>query len=293
MLLALLLACPAPPSPTPPEDTATPSGPYTAVAAGEFHNCAIAEGVIRCWGAADEGQLDAPDGDDWVALGAGRLHTCALAADGRVVCWGDDGLDQVSDAPTGSFAELAVGGTHACARDASGRTTCWGFAQASDGFASGYTAISAGNTSTCGVTEDGFECVGTDGAWEVAGEFAALSAGWDHVCALSETGGATCHVVVEGFEDPDDPSGGTSEVLALETPAGAFAAISAGYDETCALSPEGALVCWGTDEDGVVSDAPEGEFSAISVAWHHGCAVAVDGSVTCWGANGDGQGGGP
>jgi len=77
--------------------------------------------------------------DRFVAIGAGRHHTCALRADGRAVCWGygaaqpwpAGGPLPVVRTPTVAatsepFTALTVRGYQDCGLGASGATYCWG-----------------------------------------------------------------------------------------------------------------------------------------------------------------------
>jgi alpha-tubulin suppressor-like RCC1 family protein len=81
---------------------------FTALAAGEAHTSALAEGGRAwCWGSSSVGQLG--DGSDallspvptrvagalsFESLAAGALHTCGVAA--RVAyCWGSNELGQL------------------------------------------------------------------------------------------------------------------------------------------------------------------------------------------------------
>src|SRR5690606_9914214 len=77
-------------------------GPARAIAAGQFHSCAVTENdALYCWGLNADGQLgdgsrsNRPlataistlgSGVNKVALGA--RHSCALRSDGGVSCWG-------------------------------------------------------------------------------------------------------------------------------------------------------------------------------------------------------------
>jgi alpha-tubulin suppressor-like RCC1 family protein len=76
------------------------SSGVTAIATGEFHSCAIADGTVYCWGRNDAGQLgDGTTTNDWTpkavpglsagatAVSAGYYHSCALV-NGGVLCWG-------------------------------------------------------------------------------------------------------------------------------------------------------------------------------------------------------------
>jgi alpha-tubulin suppressor-like RCC1 family protein len=76
----------------------------TAMSAGDYHSCAVADGRAYCWGAngygelGDSGSTDSPvpvavdrsgvlNGRTVTAISAGLQHTCAVA-DGRAYCWG-------------------------------------------------------------------------------------------------------------------------------------------------------------------------------------------------------------
>jgi hypothetical protein len=82
-------------------------GTVTELAAGETHTCALLPtGNVRCWGLGELGRLghgntttigddevpasagDVNVGQRVIQISAGRRHTCALTASGRVRCWG-------------------------------------------------------------------------------------------------------------------------------------------------------------------------------------------------------------
>lgn len=143
----------------PPEARATPvavAGLASVVRldVGDDHGCAVAsDGVMRCWGSNDRGQLGVPPsvmprtatpvtvpGLGPVAqVATGSSHTCALmAARGEVLCWGANGSGQLGDggsadhaapapATLGAMLELRAGSYYNCAREAAtGRALCWG-----------------------------------------------------------------------------------------------------------------------------------------------------------------------
>ena len=114
-----------------------------------------------------------------------------------------------------------------------------------------------------------------------ADKFTAVAAGYDHTCAIRESGAITCWGAV-----------GDSYHEALITPPdGRFTAISARDTDTCAIRESGAITCWGanySDEDNLdFVFAPytrSDTFRAVR-AFHDAniCAIrASDGAIECW-----------
>ena len=64
---------------------------------------------------------------------------------------------------------------------------------------------------------------------------------------------------------------------------GRYAAISAGYDLTCALTDAGEAVCLGRRNEYGQLDAPPGRYTAISASENRSCAVTEAGAIVCWG----------
>jgi alpha-tubulin suppressor-like RCC1 family protein len=127
-------------------------GKVVQIAAGRNHSCALLDtGNVRCWGAADSGQLgygntksigdsetpasagDVPIGGKVVQIAAGWNHTCALLGTGEVRCWGEGEFGQlgygnsayIGDNETaaaagsvsigGQVTQLTLGQYHTCA----------------------------------------------------------------------------------------------------------------------------------------------------------------------------------
>lgn len=65
--------------------------------------------------------------------------------------------------------------------------------------------------------------------------------------------------------------------------------VDAGLVHTCALTPAGALDCWGAGDFGQADDQP-GPFAQVSTSYWHSCALTPSGAVDCWGANWYGEG---
>jgi hypothetical protein len=123
------------------------------VSAGYRHTCALLrsgehDDVVKCWGAADDGQLGdgLPRSGEtplasvalWqpTALSLGNGFTCGLAGD-VVACWGKNGYGQLGLGSSGprtwpayttfcGVAQVAAGGAHACLRTKTGEIWCWG-----------------------------------------------------------------------------------------------------------------------------------------------------------------------
>ncbi len=96
--------------------TAPPSGhDYVAISAGNSWNLALrADGSLAAAGNNYSGQLDVPEGNDYVAIDASG-HGLALKADGSLVGWGWN-LSGQSDVPSGNdFLAVSAGGGHSVA----------------------------------------------------------------------------------------------------------------------------------------------------------------------------------
>ena len=69
-------------------------------------------------------------------------------------------------------------------------------------------------------------------------------------------------------------------------PGGAFKAVSAGSQHTCAIRSDDTLACWGNNRQRQ-ADPPTGTFKAVAAGELHTCAIRSDDTVACWGSNTD------
>lgn len=277
-----------------------------SLSAGENHTCLVTpSGTVRCWGGNAFGQLgvgtqlwmsDVPvdvagTAAEMTRVSAGSTFSCALDEGGVVRCWGDNESGQLGDGTTvdrpepadvSNLANLQIavttGEAHACALRVSGDVKCWGGnadGQLGDGttidrpvpqslFPSGIVAIDAGRRHTCALTSDGgVKCWGSNDRGQLGD-------------------GTTAN---KGY--PADVAGLSSGVLA----------ISAGALNTCALTQDARVKCWGENSFGGVGDGTivdrlvptevsgVSDVRAISVGDGHACALTDEDRVRCWGFN--------
>jgi alpha-tubulin suppressor-like RCC1 family protein len=275
------------------------------------HSCVRMEtGAVMCWGDNTYGQLgDGTAVDRRVpvavtglmknvsAVAAGGNHTCAIVDKGGVMCWGWNFYGQLGDRSTTSQAKpvaaaelpgtavaLGLGLRHSCAVVDPGLIICWGadeFGQAWSGWlvepAFPYTTPTAALRSS-----------------EIHRE--PIGAGGYHNCAVTTNGFVVCWghnnngQLGEGFHNLDEPEG---SVVALD---GEAVGVACGGFHSCALMSDGAVFCWGSNQNGQLGDGTRSDHSlptpaaglpgsVVDLAAGGGstCAALMDG-VLCWGS---------
>ncbi|MFQ6030013.1 MAG: hypothetical protein ACE5Q6_21275 [Dehalococcoidia bacterium] len=289
-----------------PEPEQVPNLEATGISVGLWHTCAItAERSLRCWGLNNYGQLG--DGtrterarpvdvvgldSEVVAVSAGANHTCSLTAEGGVQCWGRNSRNGFSVTPekveslTSGVVALASGDIHNCALTVEGGVKCWG-----------------GNSN--GQLGDG---TNTDRATPVdvtglASGVVAISAGSRHTCALMMAGGVKCWGQNgDAGRLGDGSTTNRIEPVDVADLTSGVAAVAAGGFHTCALTQEGSVMCWGSNNVGQLGDGTRrnrfipgevtgltSEVAGIAVGGGHSCALTTKGGIRCWGANDFGQ----
>lgn len=311
---------------SPPGTVALPGGlTATAVVAGRAHTCALVRtGSPTCWGDDNAGQLGNgapgpqvappsllafPDGVAALALTTGDDHVCALLSTHKLTCWGSDATGQLGNgSPTsnvtvpasvvstgiGTANAIATGGSNSCAMLSAGAVSCWG----DNGFGKLGQGVAFG-----GNLHSPPEPVALPGGATAV----ALAAGQQHNCALLANGEVTCWGV--GFNGTLG-TGNTANLASPPPPVilpGGLtaAAVTAGYQHTCALLVDGEVTCWGQDDRGQVGNGPStgvvlspsatlalpgaSKATAIDAGTSHTCALLTTGGVTCWGNDDYGQ----
>jgi alpha-tubulin suppressor-like RCC1 family protein len=185
-----------------PVDVSGLASGVSAIAAGEFHTCALtAEGGVKCWGSNVFGQLG--DGTTTTrtkpvnvsglasrvsAIAAGWDHTCARTTEGGAKCWGWNEYGQLGDGTTiwrltpvgvsglaSGVSIITVGHAHTCARTSGGGVKCWGL-NGNGQLGDGTTTRRLTPTNVSGL----------------ASGVSAISAGHAHTCARTSGGGVKC-----------------------------------------------------------------------------------------------------
>lgn len=96
-----------------------------------------------------------------------------------------------------------------------------------------------------------------------------------------------CHRLTE--------SCGVGDALPSPLPQGAVRTLASGDKHTCAVTMDGAVECWGSNEDAQLGSKEAGPVALASKAvgasagFDHSCATLITGAVQCWGDNATGQ----
>lgn len=279
-----------------------------AVSLAARHSCALTSaGGVMCWGLNNHGQLgngtttsrSTPVNVSGLASGVAAIATggarsCALTTAGGVKCWGGNVSGELGDGTatnrstpvdviglTSGVAAITAGSRHTCALTTAGGVKCWGVHHG------GRLGDGTETSSSTPVDVSGL----TSGV-------VAISAGSDHTCALTTTGGVKC------WGSNSDRKLGDGTWTSRPTPVdvseltSGVAAIAAGFSHTCALTITGGMKCWGANRDGNLGDGTTSTSSpivdvsgltsgvaAITAGWGHTCALTTTGGVKCWGDN--------
>jgi len=334
-LAALLSGCSVP-------DLVVVEGPnvsWVSVTTGDNHICGLTEvGQVFCWSAEYPRPVLVSGSVSFASVSTKAGHTCGLTADGVAYCWGYDEYGQLGTEealstcriPLSSatvpcsrepvrvetdlvFQSISVGTAHTCAIDLDGRVHCWGLN------IRGQLGAVSDTACQLDAVPDGIPCSPTPIPVTGDLEFASLSAGQSHNCALTPDGRAYC------WGAGGSGRLGTGSLADSPTPslvAGGlnFVSVSAGGNHSCAVATDGLLYCWGSNvalqlgskasdnECGIqlsacvatphpiaanllftsvtASDAMSRGGSTLS---GHTCGIGADTEVYCWGLNESGQ----
>lgn len=241
-------------------------------------------------------------------ISAGREHTCVVNNGGGVLCWGHNEFGQLGNGTTtdsstpvpvkglsSGVVSIASSGHGAnCALTKAGSVWCWGTGEV------GQLGNGARNDSNVPV-----QVVGPAGNAALTG-VVQISAGQDHMCALTSTGAALCWGD-NSFGDLGDPQLNnhfSATPLQVSGLSSGVASISPSASYSCAVTTAGGALCWGTNgplgANGATSptpiavlntagSAPLSGVAALATGYDHACALTTEGTELCWGGNGAGQ----
>jgi alpha-tubulin suppressor-like RCC1 family protein len=247
--------------------------------------------------------LDDPGRDGYLAVTAGREHSCAIAADSTAFCWGsneygqlgaeNDGTTCLRDdrpipcrtrpvAVTGGlkFRRISAGGVHSCGLALDDRIYCWG-----DNLRGslGDPALRASPVPVPTIS---------------TARFADVATGNEHTCGLRLDGVAVCWGANEWGQVG---TGSVAASIAVPTATGGgnlFASISASGVRSCARGADGIAFCWGrtwvTRFNGEDVMRPQGIpsriqtnllFRELRAGIGTTCGVTQENQAVCWEAN--------
>jgi len=184
---------------------------------------------------------------------------------------------------------LSGGGRHTCAVTEGGSVICWGL--------NGEGQLGDGTNDSSSLPVD---VVGLDEG------VSKVSAGLTHTCAVTANGIARCWGENNGRLGDGGEESSTTPVdacadAACSTSLRNVASIAAGGLHSCAVLNDGAVLCWGNNEDGQLGNgttedsltpvpvAGLSDVSSVSLGTSSSCALTNAGAVFCWGSNVEGQ----
>ena len=338
---------------TPGACAGTPLRGVSQIAAGDSHTCALTTSQgVKCWGyggdLGDGGVTDQSTPVNVVATGeseggaalsgitqiaTGGTDTCALTTSGGVKCWGVGASGQLGDGDTSErltpvdvcvtvvtpgicngtplrdVTQIAAGTFHTCVLTGSGGVKCWGSGTSGE--------LGNGATSNQSTPVD-VVATGEGPGGAALLDVSQITAGNDHTCALTLSGGVKCWGYGGGLGNGATSGTQSTPVDVVATGEGPGAAalsgitqIAAGQLHTCALTTLGGVKCWGYNANGELGSGvtPSAQrtpvdvvatgqsqngtalsgISQIAAGSFHTCAVTTSQGVKCWGNGGDGQ----
>jgi hypothetical protein len=266
---------------------------FKQVTAGETHACAIKpDNTVECWGNSKDGKLDPPSGT-FSQIDAGNFFTCGVKTDKSIACWGLNDYGQISERPTDKkYIQVAAGKQMACALTDTHSVVCWG--DDADGktqpYPYHYTQITAGSWHTCGLIEQP--------------EFPNPRYPATVMCWGKEDNGRTATQTLPFVQISSAAWhncgvlnngavycwGDNDQNRMSPVPSGTYTEVTTGSWHSCGIKTDGSIACWGNNDDNRVSDRPKtGIFTQIDASIRYTCARRNDGGIVCWGLNSDSQ----
>ncbi len=253
------------------------------VSAGAFHTCVILEnGVVKCWGQNDKGQLglghtdtigddedvsnlaSVPLKDKAVKIYSGYSYNCALLENKNIQCWGENAFGQLGlghtnaigdDESVSTIGYVSVGGPvvqmdistisfHSCALLQNGDLRCWGRNDSGQ--------LGLGNPDHVG--DD--ELPSSVSPVPFGEQIIQLATGNRHTCAITGGQKLRCwgsnirgQIGTGNSENIGDNEAVTS-IDYVDTGASTHISVSTGNLHTCAISGNFSVHCFGIGASG-------------------------------------------
>lgn len=298
---------------------------FVSISAGSNHSCGLTEeGAAWCWGGNAFGQLGNGDKEEsvtpvrverpvgaapFVDIYAGDDYSCAIDSDAQAWCWGQNREGRLGDGsaitryvPSPVSGEIHPGGGVVPIRfrflslgsnpDSRNVTTC-GISIDDVGYCWGENEISAYGIGA-GQTLFSSQPMRLEGGLS----FRTISVGREHSCGLTTEGKPYCwgHGLQGQLGDGKKGTGHHSLVPVAAQTDVLYDLLVSGGEETCALTDQGEIDCWGRPPGKLSYDVPsrvgmdsEWIFVTASKGETHTCAINQDFVVYCWGDNVRGQ----
>ncbi|WP_239253920.1 RCC1 domain-containing protein [Candidatus Nitrotoga sp. M5] len=231
------------------------------------------------------------------AIDTSGFHFCALTMVGGVKCFGHNDYGQLgNNSDSGSLtpvdvsglisgmSAISTGSSHTCAITSAGRVKCWGSNE--------YGQLGDGSKRDRWIPVD---VVGLDGGVipdpvlppnpvVPASSAVAISAGFDHTCALTTAGGVKCWGGNEYGQLGNNSTTDSSVPVDVTGLTSGVAAISAGGIHTCALTSAGGVKCWGMYGSLIPIDIPGLASGVVAIDSSIGgvCVLTTIGGVKCF-----------
>lgn len=193
-----------------------------------------------------------------------------------------------------TITKVTTGFNHSCALTNGGAVICWGN--------NGEGQLGDGTTNTSSLTP-----VAVSG---LSSDVIDIEAGGFYTCALMANGNVKCWGQNSAGQLGDGTFTSPRRTPVNVSGLTGVVAITAGYQQTCALTSAGGVKCWGSNSDGQLGNNDPNHINsntpvnvngltsgviAITAGARHTCALTNSGGMKCWGQNssnqlGDGSG---
>ena len=270
---------------------------------GHQHFCArLSSGAAKCWGWNGYGQLGTGNtssaatpqsvtdlGSGVREISAGYYTSCAITAAGAVWCWGrNDGFELGNKTSTNSYVPVGVAGVKASIL-AVAETSLSAVTLPTQRFRVGdapvtFTAATSNRSSDIVYSSTNTSIATVDSATRT---LTIVGTGLAYVKAyVPATSTQSAHWSYARVEVPDSD----------------YTAVRTSHYNSCGITRQGALKCWGNNDWGQLGNGStdrkyiptlvrglEAGVASVATGYHHTCALTTLGGVKCFGYNAQGQ----